>query len=435
MKLENFRLACVFLIFKNLSSYFNIKIIIKAFVGALCLANFIYIYIFKSEILNLISPFITIFGLFTIIYLPRFGYFWAGFFSGILWFYWISFSFYYYDLAFLMPFVILGIALVYALMFLVASIPSFVYLRAIMLFLISYISPFGFNWFNLEATLVLGVFRTDEIGLICIFASAFLLGLKKFYKLTAIMPLVFAIQINSSNTNFIPFDLALANTDTKQIHKWDRDYKNHFINETLDLINNAINNKKRAILLPESAFPTFIDHENELMDELKNLSHKITIITGGLAYENKQSFNSTYLFENGDFKRFDKHILVPFGEEIPLPNFIKKWINKVFFDGASDYMAASDIGEYEIDGIKIRNAICYEATHKSIYKDNPKIVFAITNNGWFKIGNIISTEPILQSLLLKHYATKFHTTIYHSVNGSQSEIITPKKSYLNFKEF
>lgn len=431
MRLRNLTLALFFLNVKNLKRYFSTKIIINAFVGAFMLSNFIYLSIFESKILEFISPFLTIFGIFIIINLNRIGFFLSGFFVGILWFYWIGFSFIYYDLVYLSPFVVVGIGMVYGFMFFLSSLPSFIFLRAVCLFLVSYIQPFGFNWLNLEATLILGIFEPSTKGLICIFLSAYILNLNNKFKFLSVLPLIFAIQTQSKEPNLAPFLVEISQTNIPQQEKWDKSFKDKFINQNLDMINEAILNNKRVILLPESAFATFLDHEKELLSKLIELSNKIAIITGGLAYENKQSYNSTYLFDKGKMKRFDKLVLVPFGEEIPLPKFIKNLINDKFYNGASDFNTAKDVSDYDIDGIKIRNAICYEATTNQIYKNSPKIVFAISNNGWFKYKDIKSTEPILQRLLLRYYATKHSSTIYHSVNGSKSEIITPKKAWIN----
>ena len=96
-------------------------------------------------------------------------------------------------------------------------------------------------------------------------------------------------------------------------------------------------------------------------------------------------------------------------------------INKIFFDSAVDYSHANSVSDYEIDGVKIRNAICYEATRDELFVDKPKFMIAITNNAWF----VPSTQPNLQSKLLKLKAYKYKTTIYHSVNGSPSQMITP----------
>jgi len=113
-------------------------------------------------------------------------------------------------------------------------------------------------------------------------------------------------------------------------------------------------------------------------------------------------------------------ILVPFGEYVPLPKFILGWVNETFFDGASDFVTASKPTDFVINSITFRNAICYEATSKEIYEDNPRYIIATSNNGWF----YPSIEPTLQKLLMRYYATKSHSVIYHSANQGGSGIIT-----------
>lgn len=312
-------------------------------------------------------------------------------------------------------------------MFWVASFPSFVVLRAVLLFLVSYVHPFGFNWFNLEATLVLGAFEPSTRGLIFIFLAAISLSLKgKILKfILAFICLIAALQFKSGEAKTLPFNVELINTNVAQRVRWDKSLRMKFTNENLDMISSAIAGQKRLIVLPESAFPLFMTNEPLLVDELKELSKKITIVAGALAYENKQIYNSAFLFQDGTFRRMDKKFLVPFGEEIPLPNFMQDAVNKLFFGGASDFKKAENFSDYEIDGVKIRNAICYEATKEELYKGEFDVVVAITNNGWF----VPSSEPVLQRLLIKHLATKYNKTVYHSVNGSKSEIIKPKKAF------
>ena len=424
MMLKNQRFAWISLFVRFLNGHFSTKIIIKAFVGAFLLSNFIFLAMAENQILNFISPFLTLAGIYVIINLSRAGFFSSGFFTGILWFYWIGFSFIYYELVWLIPFVILFVALVYGLLFWIASFPSFVALRAVLLFLISYVHPFGFNWFNLEATLVLGAFEPNTRGLIFIFLAAISLSLKgKILKfILAFICLIAALQFKSNEAKTLPFEVELVNTNVAQRVRWDKNLRMKFTNENLDMINSAIAEQKRLIVLPESAFPLFMTNEPLLVDELKELSKQIT---GALAYENKQIYNSAFLFQDGTLRRMDKKFLVPFGEEIPLPKFMQDAVNKLFFGGASDFKKAENFSDYEIDGVKIRNAICYEATREELYRGEFDVVVAITNNGWF----VPSSEPVLQRLLIKHLATKYNKAVYHSVNGSKSEIIKPKKAF------
>jgi apolipoprotein N-acyltransferase len=114
-----------------------------------------------------------------------------------------------------------------------------------------------------------------------------------------------------------------------------------------------------------------------------------------------------------------KLVLVPFGEYIPLPDFMKKFVNDTFFAGASDFLTAKHPTDFLIKGVKFRNAICYEATCKELYVGNVQFMIAISNNAWFTP----SIEPTLQKLLMEYYARKNGVTIYHAANAAGTGVI------------
>jgi apolipoprotein N-acyltransferase len=114
-----------------------------------------------------------------------------------------------------------------------------------------------------------------------------------------------------------------------------------------------------------------------------------------------------------------KTILVPFGEYIPLPAFIKEWVDRVIFDGASDFVTADKPTDFIIHGVKFRNAICYEATRKELYTPDVRYMIAMSNNGWFTP----SIEPTLQKLLIQFYARQNNTVVFHSANSGGTGII------------
>ncbi|MBD3825095.1 MAG: apolipoprotein N-acyltransferase, partial [Epsilonproteobacteria bacterium] len=114
-----------------------------------------------------------------------------------------------------------------------------------------------------------------------------------------------------------------------------------------------------------------------------------------------------------------KMILVPFGEYIPLPAFLRQLINDTFFAGAADFQTATSPTDFIIKGVKFRNAVCYEATCQELYEGDVKYLIATSNNAWFAP----SIEPTLQNLLLRYYARKNGVTILHSANYRGSGII------------
>ncbi|WP_096013441.1 apolipoprotein N-acyltransferase [Campylobacter lanienae] len=407
---------------KKLVAYFTLKFIIKGFMISILLSLFIFLDLLNLKYIANLGLLSAIIGLYILLKSDRTIWFWSGFFIGLFWFYWISFSLIYYNFGYLIPIEILGICLIYGFIFLAVSWLESIYIKAIFLLFASYVAPFGFDWLNFELIFVDTLFKPTIYTLALVLISIIISI--KFSRYLGLGAMIFSLIISYKSTdNFesLPFNISLITTELNQNQIWDRNTKNDIIKSNLNIIDQAILDGSRAVVLPESAFPLFLDRSQILLSELKQKSHQIAIITGALGASDNKLYNSTYIFDKGEVKRLDKLILVPFGEEIPLPNFIKNPINNIFFDSAVDYSKANGVSDYEIDGVKIRNAICYEATKDELFKDNPKFMIAISNNAWFSP----STQPNLQSKILKLKAFKYKTTIYHSINGNPSQMITP----------
>lgn len=349
--------------------------------------------------------------------------FWSGFFVGLFWFYWISFSFVHYGLWYLLPFGVLFVSLVYGFLFWFCFIFSQnVWIRGSLLLLMSlYIHPFGFNWFDLRIGLVNSIFKLDIVSCFLFFySSVCFFSCRRYWKILSVVFLLLAYNPSSQKPYTFPLSFKLVNTYIPQGKKWDIELRDSFIDENIKKIDLAIKDKKELIIFPESAFPTYLNQMPNLMDFLKQKSQKIAIVTGALTYKDNKFYNSTYVFNKGNMEIFHKVILVPFGEEIPFPDFIKRWINDIFYGGAEDFSTALSPQDYKIKHISIRNAICFEATTPLLYLEKPHFLIAISNNAWFTP----STQPTIQHLLLKLFSKLNHTTILHSVNGSKSEVIS-----------
>ncbi len=390
---------------------------------SILLSLFIFLDLLNLKYIANLGLLSAIIGLYILLKSDRKIWFWSGFFIGLFWFYWISFSLIYYNFGYLIPIEILGICLIYGSIFLAVSWLESIYIKAIFLLFASYVAPFGFDWLNFELIFVDTLFKPTIYTLALVLISIMIAIKFNIYFGISLLICFLAINYNyKTESKSLPFDISLISTNISQDKIWERSTKDKIVKSNLDMIDQAISDGSRIVVLPESSFPLFLNHSEILLSVLKQKSYQIAIVAGALgANNNNKIYNSTYLFDKGEIKRLDKLILVPFGEEIPLPNFIKNLINEIFFDSAVDYSHANSVSDYEIDGVKIRNAICYEATKDELFKDNPKFMIAISNNAWFSP----STQPNLQSKLLKLKAYKYKTTIYHSINGSPSQMITP----------
>ena len=397
--------------------------LINGFITAICLSLFIYFSYFGFEI-KIFNSLFGLLGIYLLLIISRKSLFFAGFFTGLFWCNWMASSLQYYDLTYIFPLVFLGIGVVFGVIFYLFSLINNIFFRAFAIFLFTFISPFGFNWLKLELLFIDSYFSTSKLAFALIILSlALFIYLKKF-KFAPLFILIFALDFSKSlNIEEPNINISMPQMMIKQDLKWQKEYVNDLIENNFLQIEEAIKNKKDLIVLPETTFAFILNRKTEILERLLELSYNIDIIVGSLYVENREIFNASYHFSNGNYEIAKKVVLVPFGEEIPFPKFMVDLINNIFYDGASDYSKASSPTDFLIKGEKFRNAICYEATTDKIFENiaNTKYMIAISNNAWF----IPSIEPTLQHLLLKYYSKKYGVMIYHIVNGSSNNIYKP----------
>jgi apolipoprotein N-acyltransferase len=390
----------------------------------------------------------TILGILTFYYLLQADkkvWFWFGFFMATLWFWWLSVSFKNYGFTWAIPIGVLFSSFTFGLLFtLFASLAEFLesklkgqrqsfipinlFVKAVVLLGFSYIHPFGFDWYKPELLFTNSYLGIEKWQFTLVLLSLILSIYKK--NLLFLLLLLGAYPYTSyfkKNTT-LSQNIELTNFNINVIDKWKPELQQKHIGMVFSKIDDAINKKKSLIILPESIFALFLNKQPKLMQALLERSHKISIVLGALYWDDKTPRNSSYIFKNGEYSVANKVVLVPFGEANPLPSWMGKIVNNLFFDGAPDYVAAKEPIDYQVAGKTFRNAICYEACSEALYKGEPKNMIVISNNGWVAP----SIEPTQQKILLQYYSKKYGTTIYHSVNMSNSYIIK-NGAYLHVK--
>ena len=411
--------------------------LLVASLGAICLSAFLYLpYLSLPDFLSIaLHTLFAVVGLFILIISSRRVLFVLGFFVGILWFYWISLSFRYYDLAYLVPLGIVGVALLCAVWFwLLGWLPT--PLRFVGIFAFEYIHLFDFHYLNLKLPLVDSLFGASDPIFI---ALLLLLTLFVYPKRVPYPAIENAIGQAICATILIvlvwaqygipeslrpplakaPLDIKLIHGTTGQDEKWQIETFRERLQQYYIQIEQAIKMGRDAIVFPESTFEAPLNLYSSIENKLFKYSHDITIVAGSLYIEDEKKYNSTYVFEDGKRQVAHKHILTPFGERVPLPAFAVRWINDLFYEGSSDFIAASSYSTYTIKGVSFTNAICYEATSVKLYEHSPKYLMAISNNAWFAP----SVQPMLQHTYLKYLSKKYGTVIYHSTNLGKTEVI------------
>ncbi|NPA66500.1 MAG: apolipoprotein N-acyltransferase [Epsilonproteobacteria bacterium] len=396
--------------------------LIIGWITALLFTSFLFFshYGIHSYFLNTITALI---GFYLLLHVNKRAVLFAGFFIGILWFYWISYSFKYNGVGYIAPLVVFGFGIVYMLYFGVTALSDKPYIRALLLFGISFYAPVDFNWMQLSLPFVesyIGIYKWQlAIILFALSADGFIKNSK--YRYLPLILLIFAFNFQGyPPKEKAPLKIKLVQTNVKQEEKWTQKALRPTLRMVFEHIENAIEEGYDVVVLPESVIPLYLNRQKKLLEQLLFLSNSIDIVLGSLEIEGDTHYNATYHFYNGQkIEILRKVVLVPFGEYIPLPSFLQKWVNETFFAGASDFKTAKRPQDLHIKGIKFRNAICYEATTDILYHDHPKYMIAISNNAWFAP----SIEPTLQRLLMQYYSNLYGTTIYHSANYKGTGII------------
>ena len=418
----------------KIGKYFTTYSITAGFFIALLGSTYLYMAWFdlSSKILETISALLFFWFL---LQAERKIWFWSGFFIALLWFWWIMVSFKHYQMLWAIPVGLLFVSLVYGGIFWLialldekisrhtAALTNAPYIKALGLLGLSYLHPLSFDWFKPELLFVhtyIGVQKWQlAMVLIAIVVSQYRKNiLFLLLILFAYSPSYTTVSYQETNSS-----ITLANTMTTVEDKWNPKLIASHITEVFEIIDRAISKQKQMVVLPESVFPFFLNNEPKVLAALLQRSKQITIIIGALYLDEKRIHrNATYIIKNATYTLANKVLLVPFGESNPLPEWAGRWVNKVFFDGAVDYLASAKPTDFDVNGTVYRNAICYEACSETLYKGEPEQMIVTSNNGWF----IPSIEPTLQRLLLEFYNRKYGTTIYHSVNMSPSYTIRKK---------
>ena len=419
--------------------YFSTLEITRGFLVALLGSVFIYLEYWSHTY----SFFITIFGISSLILLMASNkkiWLISGFFTGIFWFWWIALSFKHYHMIWAIPIVVIAMGLLYAVIFwfiawISEKITEFftpspsgkalgeyaslfhLILKALGILVLSYIHPFGFDWFKPELMFVSSYIGIEKWQFALVLAAIILTIWRNNFLFLFLILL--AYQPTSKVNIPLPKEIDIVTTHISVEDKWNKTLHQKQFKDVFQTIDRAIKQRKKLIILPESVFPLFLNYKLDLIDKLETRAKHISIVVGGLHWDGKTPHNSTYIFTNGKIAIANKVLLVPFGESNPLPDFLSDWVNKVFYDGAVDYQADTEVTDYTINGVIYRNAICFEATSEKLYEGKPKNMIVLSNNGWFTP----SIEPTLQRLLLQYYSKKYGTTIYHAVNMSESYMV------------
>ncbi len=186
------------------------------------------------------------------------------------------------------------------------------------------------------------------------------------------------------------------------------------------------------LIFGENNFPYLLD-DLELKIIKDSLKENQTLIIGATRYENNKYYNSLVNINLVNVTYFDKKILVPFGEFLPLRNSLT-FLESIV--GQNDYSQGKVERIINLnDNISFIPVICYEIVFywKLLNKLNNKgnFIVNITNDFWF--GDYLG--PYQHFYLTKIRAAEFNKPIIRVSNNGISAVIDNKGNVLNKTEF
>lgn len=183
--------------------------------------------------------------------------------------------------------------------------------------------------------------------------------------------------------------VALLQGNIEQDQKWDPQYRDAILRTYKDMTEKSWN--ADLILWPEAAYPVFY---HEALPFITNLGVRareknVAIVSGVPFWErvNEQStfYNSIFVIGAGD-GLYHKQKLVPFGEYVPLEQFIRGLIPFFNLPMSSFTRGAPDQAPLDAKGLLFSAYICYEIVYPELVRLNAQgrdFLVTISNDAWF----------------------------------------------------
>ena len=233
--------------------------------------------------------------------------------------------------------------------------------------------------------------------------------------------------------------LRLVQANIQQHHKWNPAMQIQGLRAHVDLTQSEGIERITHVIWPETAVPYVLRKDSVLAARLGEILPPGThLITGALSAEGEGAaadiFNSIIMLDHKgeQLGRYDKHMLVPFGEFLPFRRFIPPtWQTPV---GMKDMGAGKGPQTLSWQGLPPVSAlICYEVIFPNeavaAGEHRPTWLLSITNDAWFGHSSgpyqhleMARMRSVEQGLPLVRVANTGITAVYDGLGRKISEI-------------
>lgn len=177
----------------------------------------------------------------------------------------------------------------------------------------------------------------------------------------------------------------------RQELKWEESLREETLNTYLDLTEKAVRQGAVLVVWPETAVPSYYQAEPELIEKMREFTsdRKIHLIFGSPGYEIAGReillYNRVYhLPPHGREEYYDKNVLVPFGEYVPLGKYLP-FVEKMV-PGEGEFARGAWKGPFRTP-VPSGALVCFEISIPSLSRrevgDGSVVLVNVTNDAWF----------------------------------------------------
>lgn len=222
--------------------------------------------------------------------------------------------------------------------------------------------------------------------------------------------------------------VSIMQPSIEEPEKWDQRYTDETLRIYFALTTAAVAEGPDLLVWPETAAPTILRHDPQLVGALADLSRRsgVPLLVGSVDADGtppKYRNTAFLLTGRGIINRYDKMHLVPFGEYVPLAGvigFVRSWAAFI-----SELEAGSRPVVFEGAQAPFGVVICYEGIFpdlvREFVKGGARFVVNMTNDGWF--GR--TSGPLQHLAMYPFRAVEHRTAVVRAANTGVSAVVQP----------
>ena len=205
-----------------------------------------------------------------------------------------------------------------------------------------------------------------------------------------------ALRLHSANpvgAHAQPVLWRLVQANIEQAHHWDVEKRSRYLDEHIKLTTSRGLKHVNAVIWPETSVAFFLDKNPVLREQIGwQLEPYQSLITGfprrEIHGDTTRYFNSVGTLQptGAITEVYDKHLLTPFGEYIPLAEFLPPgWVSTFNADRA-DFSRGKTPPRLMVGELPTLPLICYEAIFPQFvaaHSPAKQVLLNITNDVWF----------------------------------------------------